>query len=424
MLVLSVVTLAVAAAPTVGGTALWPLVALAWGGLAAGLAVDALALQRTKLTLALDAPSATGVGGLLKVAVSLERNSPLRVWVRSEVEAPLVPKHEARFGRSQKTTWLRYDAPERGLGGIPAVWTKLEGPLRLLHRVERHAVNQKVRVVPSAERMKELALASQGQEILAGSHLTRRKGDGGEFDALEAYQPGMDLRHVDWKASARYQSLRVRRYRVEQNQRLVVCVDTGRLMKDRVEGLERLDHAVHAALLLSRMALRSGDLVGLQAYGADPGTWLPPRGGKRQLTRMQQAVSELRAEPEETNHVLGIHRLLSRLRRRSMIVVFTEFTDATTAELMVEHLGTLARRHLVVFVALDDPAIEAPLESLPHRPEELAAAVVAGGMRTDRHRVLRRLRRMGVDVIHGPAGAATLELLARYVQIKRKGRIG
>ena len=152
--------------------------------------------------------------------------------------------------------------------------------------------------------------------------------------------------------------------------------------------------------------------------------WVPPHGGMRHMARVSHALASLGAQPEETNHVLGLHSLMTKLKRRSLVVVFTEFGDATTAELMVDYLGHLARKHLVVFVALDDSAIEEPFEREPREPSDLAAATVAGGMRQDRQRVLRRLGRMGVDVISGPPGVAALALLARYVHIKRRGLIG
>jgi uncharacterized protein (DUF58 family) len=91
---------------------------------------------------------------------------------------------------------------------------------------------------------------------------------------------------------------------------------------------------------------------------------------------------------------------------------------------MVEHLGHLAKRHLVVFVALDDPVVQDAIAAPPVDAEALASTAIAGGLRADRERVLRRLRRMGVDVIHAPPGAAALQLLARYVHIKRRGLIG
>src|SRR5690606_7204503 len=137
-----------------------------------------------------------------------------------------------------------------------------------------------VKVVPNAKRVRDLAIAHFGaQPLRGGIKIERRAGDGGEFDAMVGYSNGMDVRQIDWKSSARHQDLRVRRYRVERNQRVVVCIDTGRSMADPIEEgdeatpVQRLDHAIHAAMVLAQTALRAGDLVGLHAYGAEPEAW-------------------------------------------------------------------------------------------------------------------------------------------------------
>ncbi len=427
-MILAVAGLLLAAMPVVYLPQLWVAVVVLWTVLAVGCLVDGLVLWHARPTLAVDAPAHVGVGADVTVPVTLETRArpALHAILRPEVAAPLhaPDDRKLRTRRGAVTVEAPLRAPRRGGGILRAVWSQLDGPLRLLRRIDRHAVDAPIAVVPNAERVRQLALAHFGHQPHGGVYVTKRRGDGGELDSLEGYEPGMDLRQVDWKSSARHQQLQVRRFRIEQNQRLILCTDTGRLMADPIGGTERLDHAIHAMLLLSRVALKNGDLVGVQAYGAKPQAWIPPGGGMRQLARVKHGLASLTARPEETNHVLGFHRLVGHLRRRSLVVVFTEFGDATTAELMVDYLGQLARRHLVVFVALDDPAIEAPLDALPREATDLAAATVAAGLRADRQRVLRRLSRMGVDVISGPPGPATLSLLERYVHIKRRGLIG
>lgn len=427
LMILAMLGLALAALP-VYLPELWVGVVALWAVLAFGALVDVIVLLTARPAVAADAPTHVGVGAEVRIALKLStRASPsLRAVLRPETAQPLRASRDTHVRTRKGTVRVEapFEAPRRGGGELSAVWTRLDGPLRFFRRIDRHPIDAPVAIVPNVERVRQLALAHFGHQPHGGVHVTRKRGDGGELDSLEQYEPGMDLRKVDWKSSARHQQLQVRRFRIEQNQRLVLCTDTGRLMADAIDGLERLDHAIHAMLLLSRVALKNGDLVGIHAYGEEPRAWVPPGGGMRQMARIKHGLATLDARAEETNHVLGVHRLVAKLKRRSLIVVFTEFGDATTAELMVEHLGHLARKHLVIFVALDDPAIEEPLEKLPKEPVDLAAGTVAGGMRQDRQRVLRRLSRMGVDVISGPPGPAALQLLARYVHVKRRGLIG
>lgn len=431
LLWLSIAGLVVAALPVFVHPNLWIAVAVMWGVLLFAIALDVLQLLRAKPQLSAEVPKSVGVGTDVGVPVtlSLSKAGPfptLPITLRPDTSEPLRAGADisVRTGVQPRRAHLVLSAPLRGIGTLASIWARLEGPFRLVRKIERFPVLSKVAVVPDVERVRELALAHFGAQPLSGVHLQRRRGDGGEFDRLEKYEPGMDLRKVDWKASARYQKLRVRRFRLEQNQRVILCVDTGRLMGDPIEDLSRLDHGVHAALLLAQVALRAGDQVGLQAYGEKPHDFVKPRGGIRQISTLRRSLADLHVSDDETNHVLGTHALLTRLKRRSLIVVFTEFVDPTSAELMVEHLGHLARKHLVVFVALDDPKIESRIDVRPEQPEDLAAVTVASGMRQDRGRVLRRLRRMGVDVIQAPPGPAALQLLDRYVRIKRRGLIG
>ncbi len=430
LLALVLITLPVAFLPLWIVTA-WPIVAVLWAMLFAGVALDLAVLSRVGLRAKLARPTSVGVGTTFRAAATIDLGIPLalRASVRTETALPVESDEGVRHtvlrpGASEIPLTLFAD--RRGRGALSALWLRLEGVLGLvarIHRIEDGA--GPIAVVPDVARVDREAIEVLGSEaLLSGMKRERWAGDGGEFESLSSYSLGMDTRAVDWKASARHMAIRVRRYRLERRQRIVLCLDVGREMRDPIDGLERLDHGVHTALVLAKTALGAGDLVGLHAYGAEPRSWAPPRGGPAQFARLRSACAQLTTEPEETNHVLGLHDLLRRNTRRSMIVVFTEFTDATTAELMLDTLGQLARRHVIVFVALDDPALEEPLLTAPSDGRALAAAVVASSLANRRHVVLARLSRMGVHVVHSRPGAVAGALVERYVRIKSRGLIG
>ena len=429
---IAILGLGVTALPMLVDPIAWLAVVAMWALLAAAIGFDSFVLLASRASAHADAPATVGVGDTFSVPVHLENRTRfgLGLTLRAEVDEPLERAGDlaVRVPPGTSVADVTLAAPHRGTGRLSALWLRLSGPLDLIRRVrrlEQPREENTVRVIPNVRRIRELTLAHFGAQPLSGGMKVERKvGDGGEFDAMVAYRQGMDVRKVDWKSSARHLDLRVRRYRLERNQRMIVCVDTGRTMSDPIDGISRLDHAIVAATVLTRTALRAGDLVGLHAYSSEPEAWLPPTAGIRHANHIAQVFAGLEATPVETNHVLGMHALLGRLRRRSLIVMFTDFSDSTTAELMVEHVGHLARRHLILFVALDDPIVEEPLAKRPEEAQDLAAAIVASSLRQDRQRVLRRLVRMGVDVIHGPPGPASLRLLARYVTIKRRGLIG
>ena len=430
LLVILAAGLPVAALPTLVDVQLWLVFAGMWAVLLAALGWDLGRLVFRRPRVEVDVPASVGVGDnfYANLAVTCPAEVALGTVVRAETDAPLEVAGDVarRLPPGESRIELPLRAHRRGAGGLQAVWLRFEGPLGLLRRVVRVPVTvDPVRVVPSVQRVHRFVLEHFGvSRFESGVHVERFRGEGGEFDALEGYVPGMDLRNVDWKASARHRALRVRRFRLETNQRVILCVDTGRLMADPIEDLQRLDHAVHAALVVAVTALRGGDLVGLHAYDASPHLFVPPAPGTRHFRRLQHAAAALGPKDAETNHFLGLRDLMTRLQRRSLVIVFTEFTDATMAQLMIENLAHIARRHLVLFVALDDPVTERPLKDRPQSVEGLAEAVVAGELSDARALVLRELQRAGVEVVRGPPGPATLQLLSRYVQIKRRRQIG
>jgi len=195
-------------------------------------------------------------------------------------------------------------------------------------------------------------------------------------------------------------------------------------MGDVIAGVPRFEHAVRTAIALSRVALQNGDLVGLFSYAATPQSLVAPGAGFGQLARLLSATAPLTQTAVETNHVLSLHHLARQLKRRSLVVVFSEFADVTSAELLVEVLGALARKHLVMFVALDNPELHLPVAAVPEGRQQMSEAIVASAMIDRREQVLTRLRRSGVNVVQVEAGQMVGGVLRRYLHIKERGLIG
>jgi uncharacterized protein (DUF58 family) len=135
---------------------------------------------------------------------------------------------------------------------------------------------------------------------------------------------------------------------------------------------------------------------------------------------LQHSVSEIDYSTEETNYVLGLATLSGELKRRSLVIVFTEFADQTAAQLMVEALGRLLKRHLVMFVAFRDEELEALQDQTPVTPEDVSRAVVASTLLSERELVLARLKAMGVHIVEGSAGTIGPNIISAYLDLKAR----
>jgi uncharacterized protein (DUF58 family) len=307
---------------------------------------------------------------------------------------------------------------------VESAWIRYAGPFGLAANVVRVELKKQSAIVPNVLAVKSAALRLlTDREFRAGLKIERYRGDGTEFDSLKEFVPGDDRRAVDWKASARHKKLVARQYRAERNHQVVMAVDTGHLMCERLAGIPKVDHAVNAALLLAYVSLKAGDRVSLATFDAKPGLFIEPRAGAQGFRALSQLASQVEYSDRETNFTLGLTSIAQRVVRRSLVVVLTDFVDTISAELMVENLDRLARRHEVVFVALKDPGLAATAAEAPRDLVALNRAVVAAGLLRDREVVLLRLRRMGIHPIDAEPRQVTTRLINTYLDIKRRERI-
>ena len=311
----------------------------------------------------------------------------------------------------------------RGRVFIDAIWLRWRGPLSLVQWVHRIAVNATVDVVPSVRGVRNAALQFHSNEAMHGMKVQQQKGEGSEFEALRDYLPGLDPRHVDWKHSARHRRLLCKEFQTERNHPVVMAFDTGHLMQEPINGLARLDHAINAALALTWVSLHGGDLVGIYGFDATVRVYHAPVRGIARFGNIQRATAELAYRTEETNFTLGLAELNIRLRRRALVILFTEFIDTVTAELMIESLQHVANRHVVVLVTLRDADLQRTIDAEPRTFEAVAETVIAEDFQTDRAIVFERLERMGLHCLDTPSAGLSVALINRYLHIKQRGLI-
>jgi uncharacterized protein (DUF58 family) len=247
------------------------------------------------------------------------------------------------------------------------------------------------------------------------------KGEGSEFDSLVDYSVGMDNRLIDWKHSARHRKLLAKEFRLEKNNQILLCFDTGRLLAEPVSGIPKLDHFIRAGLALAWVSLASGDMVGACGFDLAFRSFLKPSSGRRYFARLQRFASDLNYRTEETNFAVGLTELKSRLSQRSLVIVFTEFIDAVSAELLLEGLALLAKKHMVLFVTTPDPLLSSLRDAWPKTAHCLASAVIAESFQRDRSIVLQKAARGGAHCIDAPPKGLTTAILNRYLMIKQRG---
>ena len=409
----------------VASTALRDLAVLVWVILALVVAFDmATSLKRPK-NLTFDVPQEIFVGENAVLRLSLD-NAPQNLQAKLEWPEGLSGEKKIIFQPGPDNS-LQADIPiravRRGLWNLHHLWLFWESRFKLLEFVPRLDLGAELRVVPNIRQVQSGEITTTVLSTLYGVKENRALGEGSEFHQLRDFVPGMDIKSVDWKRSARRRSLVAKELRAERNHHVIIALDNGYLMREEIGGLPKIDHAVTAALATAWAAAIGGDLVGYYSYDVRPRTFSAPAPGRNAFARLRNWTAELSYVSRETNHTLALTELNARTPKRSLIIVFTDFIDTTSAELLIENIGILSKRHLLIFVAIRDPDLETLIETAPGDMEGAATIVAANQSITERRLVLERLARMGVTIVDAKPNAVTARLISTYLEIKAREMI-
>ncbi|HTR88128.1 MAG TPA: DUF58 domain-containing protein [Reyranella sp.] len=390
------------------------------------LAVDgALAPGRRRVTIDARVPDLISIGrpAPLSVALSTGRNPGGRCSVLAEVSGPIQQPAVASVGWSAAgeafAEWP-LTAQRRGEGRLERIWLRCTGPLGLMAVHSRYEIGKAIAVTPDIASVRVAALNFAQRDALFGQKAMRQQGEGSEFRALREYVPGHDHRSLDWKQSAKHRKLMSKEFFTERNQQIVFAFDCGYLMSQPLGDAPRLDHAINAGLRMAHVSLLSGDRVGVFGFDSRVRAFARPIGGTANFSLVQRQMARLAYRAEESNYTLALMDLMGRLDRRSLIVVMTDFADTVGAELMVDNLRRLAAKHLVLFVVLADRQLAQLAAARPETFQGLGRSVFAQDFESEREVVLQRLRRLGVQCLQADPQQLGVELINRYLDIKRR----
>ncbi len=348
-------------------------------------------------------------------ATLIESDCRLLRYTEDEVVASVAPHSETRARRSVIPI-------ARGAASLGTIYAAIENPFGLLRRNLRFAVPQQIRVYPDLSAVERYgALRVRNRLIEAGLRRMRLRGTGTELENLREWTPGDQFRSIEWKATARRGRLMVAEYEVERSQNVMIVLDAGRLMTPRVDEQRKFDYAVTAALSVASIASLANDKIGLVAFAGEILRAHAPRSSGRSLAMIANQVHDLEPRFEESDYAHAFAYVRSHVNKRSLIVFFTDMVDPVAQSTVLAQIGTLAKRHLVVCVFMNDRAIDRVLQTEPRSASDVYATSVALELRAERRAAAAILERLGVQVIDVPARELTTALIDRYLLVKQRG---
>jgi uncharacterized protein (DUF58 family) len=372
-------------------------------------------------------PSRLSLGALNMVGWELHNRSPFTVWFEITEDVPVEMEREASSVSGQIVAHaraeLRYSLrpTRRGLFEFGDIHLRYRSALGLLLRQKKFPVSTSVKVYPNVANLSRYEMALHRHRLAElGLSAARQRGKGMLFESLRDYVPGDDLADIAWKATARRGRPITRNFETDRSQNILVVVDCGRLMTTQVDNLSRLDYAVNAALLLTYVAVRQGDYIGMVAFSDRIEGYVPPMRGKGAITRMNEALYRLEPRLREPNYEEACRFLALRHRKRSLIVIITDVIDKDASSMLLAYTARFARRHLPLCVTLRNLEVDSLAGSRPTSTSECFTKAVALEMLAARNDALARMRQFGVDVLDVNPRQLSPKLLNRYLWLKQR----
>jgi uncharacterized protein (DUF58 family) len=407
------------------------------GGLA-GLSIVAVAAAvdwvwlppRRALSVERSLAPTVGVGDTVEGAYTVGSHWPKAVRVQLADELPSGVRGSTSRAptvippRSEKQLPFSVVGIRRGRFPLGPVAVRTTTPLGLLQRRVLLTPNDSVLVAPSVTGVRRFRLLAIRHRLeAAGMRQIRQRGEGRAFAGLREYVVGDDPRHIDWKATARRQKHIVREYSIEQSQTVLLLLESGRAMTQLAGEFSRFEHALSASLVLTDVASTAGDRTGALVFDDEVRAFVPPQRGAAALRGIRDALIPVMPTLIEPDYAGAFRFLSTRLRRRALIVFFTDVLDVRASRALIAHVTRSAVRHLVVVVALRNDALFAAATPSVDRELPLFESAVAEELLMGRQQALEQMRRAGVAVLDVSPLSMSAAVVNRYLEIKGRGAL-
>jgi uncharacterized protein (DUF58 family) len=309
--------------------------------------------------------------------------------------------------------------------------------LGLFWQEAKFSLPQKVSVYADLKALHDLSIKLSHSSELGELH-QKKRGQGTDFASLREYTFGDDSRAIDWKATARRDRPVIRTYEAEQEQRMLILIDAGRMMLSELEGLTRFDRALNAALCLALTGLHQNDQVGLGIFADKPLLYLPPKRGKGQMNRILEATFPIEPKMVEPDYASILAYFAQAQKGRSLMVILTDLTDPTGSQALLNGMAKLSPRHLPFCVTLKDRSVgrlaNLSVEALEHEVEtrkgkeallttRLYKRAIAQDLISQRELALSVLTRRGCIVLDSPPQELSDRLVDSYLELKARAKL-
>ncbi len=293
--------------------------------------------------------------------------------------------------------------------------------LGLLTRRHITAAAVMVPVYPSFIQLRKYELFSQTTvQSEHGNKRMRKIGHSMEFEQIKEYVHGDDMRNINWKATARKDSLMVNNYTDEKSQQVYCIIDKGRLMKMPFNHLSLLDYAINSTLVLSNVCLQKQDKIGLITFANKMGTLLAADRKPVQRENILQLLYNQQTAFLESDFEMLYMQIRSRIKQRSLLILFTNFESLSGLNRQLSYLRSIAKHHLLLVVFFENTELQGLSDKTALNIEQVYAKTIAEKFAFEKRIIVKELLKHGILSVLTSPEDLTVNAINKYLELKSR----
>lgn len=293
--------------------------------------------------------------------------------------------------------------------------------LGLVERRYTEGEDKNVKVYPSYLMLNHYELLAMSNNLTdMGIKRIRRVGNNTEFEQIKEYVKGDEYRSINWKASARRNQLMVNVYQEERSQQVYSVIDKGRVMQQAFNGMTLLDYSINASLVLSYVAIHREDKAGLITFSDNLDTLLTPSRRPGQMQHILGALYNQRTNFSETDFSNLCVNVNKQISKRSLLVLYTNFSGMSALQRQLSYLKMLSRRHRLLVVFFEDSELNDFIKSDKRTTEDYYQHVIAEKFAYEKRLIVTKLQQHGILSLLTRPEALSIDVINKYLELKQR----
>ena len=399
-------------------------------GLATFLGLDILILYiaRTGLEAERITPEKLSNGDLNTIRINLKNhyNFPVSVKIIDEIPFQFQVRDfkivKSIKASTQKEISYELRPTERGEYHFGALNVYVSSPLKLIARRFSFDKDQMVPTYPSYIQLRKYDLIAFSNNLFQyGIKKIRRIGHTMEFEQIKEYVQGDDLRTLNWKATAKRNSLMVNQFQDEKSQTVYMAIDKGRVMQMPFDGLSLLDYAINSALVLSNVILKKQDKAGLFSFSKKVENRVFAERRASQMQKILETLYNVKTDFFESDYSRLYVDIKKNINQRSLIILYTNFETMDGLNRQLPYLKGIAKSHLLVVVFFQNTELNSIINKKTSTIQEVYDKVIAEKFMFEKRLIVNELKKYGIHSVLTQPENLTLDAINKYLEIKSRG---